>query len=238
MRLGNGIFICFTGIDGSGKTTLARALVAGLKTKGFRTRYVYGRLQPIILRPVFMVGRLLFLRKKDMYRDYVEYSQAKKGLLENRGLSAVYENLVLLDYFFQMMMKVRFPLATGRDIVCDRYVYDTIVTDLAVDLKYPQWRISRALRRYLWLFPRPNLVFLIDVPEEIANRRKDDVPSVKYLEERRRLYLEVGREHGMIILDGSKAPDELKDTALKVAIEYMKTRVRSDSIGKTGSTQA
>lgn len=226
MRHKKSILICFTGIDGSGKTTLAKALVAGLETEGFRSRYVYGRLHPVILRPVHMVGKALFLRKKDMYRDYVEYSQAKKGLLENRILSALYESLVLFEYFFQMTIKVRLPLAIGRDIVCDRYVYDTIVTDLAVDLKYPRWRISKALRRYLWLFPRPNLVFLVDVPEEIANRRKDDVPSVKYLEERRRLYLEAGQEHGMIILDGSKSADEVKDAAQKVAVEYMKTRVR------------
>lgn len=220
-----GVLICFTGIDGSGKTTVAKALVGRLGSEGLRSRYVYGRLQPIVLRPVFWAGRRLFLRKKDRNRDYVGYSHAKKGLLENRVLSALYEFLVLFDYFFQMMVKVRFPLAIGRTIVCDRYVYDTVVTDLAVDLKYPQSRTSETLRRYLWLFPRPDLVFLIDVPEEVANRRKEDVPSVKYLEERRQLYLEVGREQGMIVLDGSKSRDEVKDAAQKVAVEYMKKRV-------------
>lgn len=226
MKCKKGVLICFTGIDGSGKTTLAKALVAGLGAEGLGSRYVYGRLRPIILRPVFLLGKALFLRKKDMHKDYVEYSHAKKGLLENRVLSALYESLVLFDYFFQMTIKIRLPLTIGRDIVCDRYVYDTVVTDLAVDLKYPQSRISKTLRRYLWLFPRPNLVFLIDVPEEIANRRKDDVPSVKYLEERRKLYLEVGREQGMVILDGSKSRDEVRDAAQKVAVEYMKTMVR------------
>lgn len=222
MRHKKSMLICFTGIDGSGKTTLAKALVGHLGSRGIPSRYVYGRLQPIILWPVFLVGRVLFLRRKDMYRDYVGYSQAKKGLLENRILSTVYECLVLFDYFFQITMKIRLPLAIGRDIVCDRYVYDTVITDLAVDLNYPQWRIGKALGRYLWLFPKPDLVFLIDVPEEIANQRKDDVPSVKYLEERRRLYLQVGREHGMTILDGSKGLDELKIAVQTEAIRHFR----------------
>jgi thymidylate kinase len=230
MRHKKSTLICFTGIDGSGKTTLARALVAGLETKGFGTRYVYGRLQPIILWPVFLVGRVLLLHRKDMYRDYVGYSQAKKGLLENRVLSAVYECLVLFDYFFQVTMKIRLPLAIGRDIVCDRYVYDTVITDLAVDLNYPQWRIDKALRRYLWLFPKPDLVFLIDVPEGIANQRKDDVPSVKYLEERRKLYLQVGHEHGMTILDGSKGLDELKTAVQSEAIRHLRGDAGGDPV--------
>jgi thymidylate kinase len=220
--------ICFTGIDGSGKTTLAKALVGYLESRGIPSCYVYGRLQPIILWPVFLVGRALFLRRKDMYRDYVGYSQAKKGLLENRVLSALYECLVLFDYFFQITMKIRLPLAIGRDIVCDRYVYDTVITDLAVDLNYSQWGIGKALRRYLWLFPKPDLVFLIDVPEEIANKRKDDVPSVKYLEERRRLYLQVGREHGMTILDGSKGLEELRIAVQTEAMRHLRDDAGGD----------
>ncbi|MBN2098732.1 MAG: hypothetical protein JW753_03955 [Dehalococcoidia bacterium] len=221
MRRKKSTLICFTGIDGSGKTTLAKALVGRLGSEGIPSRYVYGRLQPIMLWPVFLVGRKLFLRKKDMYKDYARYSQAKKGLLDNRVLSAVYECLVLFDYFFQITMKIRLPLAIGRDIVCDRYVYDTVITDLAVDLNYPQWRIGKVLERYLWLFPKPDLVFLVDVPEGIATKRKDDVPSVKYLEERRSLYLQVGREHGMTILDGSKGLDELKHAVQSEAIKHL-----------------
>jgi len=48
------------------------------------------------------------------------------------------------------------------------------------------------------------MVFFVDVPEEIACERKSDIPCIDYLKERRRIYLEIGREYGVTILNGSK----------------------------------
>lgn len=56
----------------------------------------------------------------------------------------------------------------------------------------------------------PDILFLIDLPEEIAHKRKDDVPSVDYLRDRRKMYLYIGNEYKMTILDGSMPLDELK----------------------------
>ena len=45
--------------------------------------------------------------------------------------------------------------------------------------------------------------------EEIAFQRKDDTPSVEYLKERRKFYLDVGKEFGINVLDGAKGLQEL-----------------------------
>lgn len=204
------IFICFVGIDGSGKTTLAKALVEMMREKGITSHYVYNRLRPFISRPVYLVGRALLFRGKDIFKDYSGYSHTKRRLFKNRFLSLAYGYLLLFDYFFQVMLKVKLPLMLGKNIVCDRYIFDTVITDLAVDMNYSPEKIRRVLRRYLALFPKPDITFLVDVPEEVAYRRKNDVPSIDYLKERRMVYLSVGQEFGMMILDGSKDLAELE----------------------------
>ncbi len=205
-----GLFICFTGIDGSGKTTLARFLTERLSRNGFECKYVHNRLTPFLLKPFIIIGQKLFLRGKNIFENYAEYSTTKRKVIRNNLLSLVYQWLLVLDYSIQVFLKVKAPLMLGKNIICDRYVYDTLVTDLAVDFGYSDKKLKQTLNRLFRLFPQPELTFLVDVPEEIAYQRKNDIPSVEYLKERRNIYLIVGEEYGMVILDGTKKLEELQ----------------------------
>jgi dTMP kinase len=64
------------------------------------------------------------------------------------------------------------------------------------------------------VIPSPDIVFLIDVPEEIAFSRKDDVPDINYLRERRSTYLKVANWCNMIVVDGSKTLSEIENLIL------------------------
>jgi len=206
-----GLLICFTGIDGSGKTTLSKELVELLKKKGVKCKYVYGRLNPLILKPFIFIGDRLFLRGKDISEDYLEYSNTKKKVIVKYSfLSKLYQQILLFDYLLQMFFKVKLPLIFGKNIICDRYVYDTVITDLSIDMDYSETEIKKALKKCFYTVPKPDLSFLIDLPEVIAFQRKDDTPSVEYLKERRKIYLDVGKEEGMVILDGSIPLNNLK----------------------------
>ena len=212
MKSSNTKLICFTGIDGSGKTTLAKGLVETMEKKGIRYKYVYGRLEPFILRPFIAIGRKIFLRGKDMFRDYTEYSSTKNGAIEHHSfLFTFYRYILLFDYFLQLLFKIRIPLMLGRNIVCDRYVYDTVITDLSVDMNLSKSEIKDLIKRFFYIAKKPDLTFLIDLPEEIAFQRKEDTPSIEYLKKRRDIYLDIGREEGMVALDGSRSLDDLKD---------------------------
>lgn len=205
------LFICFTGMDGAGKSTLAKFLVEHLRANGIRSRYVYNRYIPILLRPLISMGGFLFLRKKSFFGDYSEYSETKKRAAKKHPfLSKIYQNLLLFDYFFQVLFKIKLPILFGKNIVCDRYIYDTIVTDLSVDFNYSKEEIKNLLDKLLSFFPRPHITFLVDLPEEIAFQRKDDLPSVDYLRDRREKYLYLGKECEMIILDGSMPLEEVE----------------------------
>lgn len=204
--------ICFVGIDGSGKTTLAKNLVKTMAHEGIQYKYVYGRLEPFILKPFIMIGRRIFLRGNDMFEDYKQYSSAKNHAIKHHSfLFTFYRYVLLLDYFLQMLFRVRLPFMLGKKIVCDRYVYDTVITDLSVDMNYSGYEIRNLIKRFFYIAPKPDLAFLIDLPEEIAFQRKDDTPSIEYLKERRHVYLDVGREEGMSVLDGSIDLTEIKN---------------------------
>ena len=59
-----GTLICIIGIDGSGKTTVARQLVQEMKARGVSARYVWAGFSPtVILRPVLWLAKLLVYRE-------------------------------------------------------------------------------------------------------------------------------------------------------------------------------
>ncbi len=207
-----GILICFTGIDGAGKTTLAKHLTKTLNQRGVKFHYVYGRYRPIIFAPFLALGRSMLLHDKDVFKDYKRYTQSRRKLFRRRLPRVLFQNLMLFDQFLQIILKIKVPLLLGRNIVCDRYTYDTIITDImpVIDLHCPPERIIALIESYASLLPKPDFTFLADVPEEIAYQRKNDVPSIEYLKERRQVYLDVGQKLKMAVLDGTKPLELLK----------------------------
>lgn len=214
-------FICFVGIDGSGKTTLSKNLVKNLMENEIASNYVWNRYTPILMKIPMLVANRFIFKKNELFTDYTSYSNKKKGLFRSPLLSTIYENLLMLDYIIQMMYKIKIPLLMGKNIVCDRYLFDTIVSDLAVDLNYSESKIKSIIDFYLTFSPKPDLIFLVDVPEDVAFRRKSDTPSIQYLKDRRKICLTIGRLYNMIMLDGTKTINELDLKILNLVLERM-----------------
>lgn len=209
MRKRWGMLICFVGMDGTGKTTQAKRLVAALQAKGIKSRYGWNGYEQFLTWPLIALGQALFLQKKDAFKDYAGYSQTKRGLFKNGFLSWAYELLVLLDYLAQTMVKVVIPLMLGRTVVSDRYIYDLVV-NLAVDLDYPEAKIWSIVDKLSFLLPKPDLIFFLDNPEQVSYGRKSDIPSIAHLTNRRRIYLDMARKAGATVLDGSRGLEEVE----------------------------
>lgn len=202
------IFICLIGIDGSGKTTQAKALVRALKEKGVKSHYVWNRFEPRLMKPFIIVAKMLFFKGKDLGEKYTEYSETKKRLFKNHLLSTAYECLLLFDYLCRTQIEVRLPLILGRNIICDRYIQDTVAS-LAADMNYSPKKRRRVMRNLSFLVPKPELVLLIDVPEEVAYQRKNEFP-LDLLMQRRMVYLDIAKENSIMIVDGNKSPAEME----------------------------
>ncbi|MCL6479116.1 MAG: hypothetical protein K6T65_11990 [Peptococcaceae bacterium] len=219
LRIRRGKLICFTGIDGSGKTTLAKSFVYEMQKK-VDCKYIYGRYQPVLLKPFMFAGRFFFLKGKSADKNYKEFKKEKSNAISRYiFLYSIYIFVLFIDYYIRLLFLVIIPLLYGKNVVCDRYIYDTIITDISTDLGLTKEKICKLIRFCYYLLPRPDYVFLIDLPEIIAYGRKNDVPSIDYLTSIRGTYFEVGKLMDMKILDGTLDRKTLLNKVISVLYE-------------------
>ena len=209
------MFVCIVGMDGSGKTTLTAGVLQALQERGVPARYVYGRFQPRAMGLAFAVlGRFLLPGKRGTETTYSAYSRSRKRLFHNPLLYWTYQMALATEYTLQVFWRVKLPLMFGRDIVCDRYYIDTVAADIALDAKDPKQSAKWFLGLYRQLFPRPDVMFMSDVPAEVAYSRKNDIPSLEYARELRDMYRYAASQEAIIVLDGTRMPKELVDDVI------------------------
>lgn len=221
MIMSKGALICFIGIDGSGKSTISLEVNNIFQAKGIKTKYVYGRIVPFFSRLLMWAGRLFILKRKkeDLYLDYDNYvSQKKMKLNSNYFLSRIYMYALLLDQVLQTITKISIPLLFGKTVICDRYVYDTVITDIAIDFNLSLDEILDLINKMLCIIPKPDIVFYIDVPEDVAFGRKNDVAHIGYLADRRKCYKQIAEEYSFITLNGVKTVNDIVE---KILISYL-----------------
>lgn len=191
-----GFLICFIGVDGSGKTTQANSLINHLQEKGYPCKYVWAASRPILAYIFFAVTRLLGYWKRtrtDAYTDPLDL--APEGFRDKLG--SIWRFFVFLDFQIKTLITVELPLVFGRIVVCDRYVYD-LMMELIVSKLYS----ARFGKLILQTAPTPHITFLMDVPEDIAHLRRDNIP-LSALWARRKVFLNLGKILGFEILDAS-----------------------------------
>jgi dTMP kinase len=189
-----GFLICFTGVDGSGKTSHAKSLLAFLSEKGYGCVYVWAASILIFSYPFFGFCRLLgYWRKikEDLYTDPLEFApeRLRKGIL-----GFAWRFFLFLDFHVKTLVKIRIPLFFGKIVICDRYIYG-ILLELVLSNLYSN-TFGAFLVRTL---PSPAVVFLTDVPENIAFRRRDI--SKNLLREKRKTYLKMTKTFNFIVIN-------------------------------------
>ena len=73
-NIGKFKLINIIGIDGAGKTTLAKALAADLQQQDPRVRYRYCQYFAKLLYPIKMAAKLSVMRKTDEFKNYDHYN--------------------------------------------------------------------------------------------------------------------------------------------------------------------
>ena len=118
--------------------------------------------------------------------------------------------MFITEYGLQVFFKIRIKKFKKRIIISDRYFYDSFV-DQVINLNFSENKILKLLDNF-WIkkvFPEPDLVIYIDCPEEIAIKRKEDVFSLDYLKDRRKIYLKIVDFKGYYKVDGTLQIEKL-----------------------------
>jgi|Deesub1362B_J571_1020462.scaffolds.fasta_scaffold00023_113 dTMP kinase len=193
--------ICIIGVDGAGKTLLSKRLVSYFRRINVNSLYVYGRIKPYITYLLAILSRALLSASPESM-EYREYVKVKKRAIDRfSSLTRIYALIMSFEYFLQVLLKVWLPLKLGYTVVCDRYLYDTGIYDLPSNNPGIIWRWITFMTKIL---PKPDYIFIIDIPEAISMSRKSDIPSIDYIVEKRRLFLYLSKIFNIPILDGTR----------------------------------
>lgn len=195
-----GALICFSGIDGSGKTTEAESVVEELRERDVDATHVWARWRPVVSYPFMGV---LFVAFRWRRKDYHKSELIKR----------VWGYFLVADHLLFFLRFVYPHLRRGRVVCVDRYKLDQLV-EMRYDGVYRE-RSADLIRRWL---PDPDATFLMDVPAEVANDRKQDTGEmldrlnvdaepIDYLRERRGYFLEYAGED-VVVVDTSRPMTE------------------------------
>lgn len=188
--MGKGKLISFSGVDGSGKTTLSKLLENKLDERNISCKYIWcgwRGFESIVFKP------FIYLVKKAR-----NSGKAKNNTNTNSpSHSRLLFYLAQIDYFFRVFADLYVSLYTHDVVITDRYVYDVIA--------------GFGGYRFLNIYPKPDVIFYINVSPELAYSRKDDILSLENVKELKNEYQSLFKSHDkdIIILDGSTNKDEL-----------------------------
>ena len=190
-----GLFIVLEGIDGSGKTTLARSLKSQLESvSGWEVR--------LTAEPTKgPVGSLLREERIDSPRAEAMLFIADRAC-HTEEMRALVEK--------------------GITVICDRYYASTLAYQSAsTSGPVLDYRLLEEMNDAVTM--EPDITILLDLDPEISGGRVDSRGEQKSkferLEFQRRVrdnYLRIAKERGFSVLDASKSPEDLCSEAMKL----------------------
>lgn len=186
------MIIAIEGIDGAGKSTVAHLLYERLKPFAVLLR------EPGSTELAEEIRRLLETYPKDIYTELFLYEASRASLMHEKILPS---------------------LAEGKLVILDRSMISTIIYQGylgGVPINVIEFLNSLATRGR-----KPTITFWIDVPPEVAYKRKGEKP-VKELIKLRDAFLflmEQGR-YKIVRVDGQKSKEEVVDEILSHLRSY------------------
>ncbi|PNS34600.1 hypothetical protein [Mesotoga sp. B105.6.4] len=213
----------FSGLDNSGKSTCIKKTAATLSI-------LNSNLEVIWLRGGYT--RIFSFFKKKLHLtgkgERLDTLILDKRRLRSKILQRIWLLIAILDLILEMVV-IRIKKRSGKTIVLDRYIIDTII-DFKVKFPYV-YRPNGIMTRLLFkVMPKPDVHFLCVVSPETSARRsllkKEPFPmnstilAIKYAEYNKAL-LE-NNNCDMVVLDSEKL--SLEEMASNV-LDYLRTEL-------------
>lgn len=206
--------LCVIGTDGSGKTTVAEAVVDELVREGRKANRVWLGSDSYLMAPVRRVLKLLWDKRganapgglaqvgsASRRVDYAAEVRRKNAIVSKyRWAISLYLLFVWLDYFIQISVKMILNRRHGY-IIADRYYYDVAV-NLGITLGWTPEQVVEHTRKVACFFPLPVTRIFLRVDAEVSMARKDDVYDIDYLRMRLSYYDAIANAFAFVEIDG------------------------------------
>ncbi len=149
--------------------------------------------------------------------DYHGFTDAKRRSMKSAWKRDLWQMMVWSEYAMQVRARLLARRRKGLTILCDRYVYDTLV-DVAINFSLPAAGIGELMNHpLLSLFPKPGLVIFIDIDPETGAARKSDGTPAAYLADRREYYTAMARILHAPIVDGGASVESVAGSIWELA---------------------
>jgi thymidylate kinase len=195
--------VVLSGLDGSGKSTQTALLAERLGAEGIPAAVLWNRWKPFLSAGVIRLAKR-YLRAKARVQDsdYHGFTDAKRRSMKSVWKRDLWQMMVWGEYAMQVRARLFTHRRKGLMVLCDRYVYDTLV-DVAINFSLPAADLGELMNHpLLSLFPKPGLVIFIDIDPETGAARKSDGTPAAYLADRREYYAAMARILHAPIIDG------------------------------------
>jgi len=162
-------FIAITGIDGSGKTTIAKRLIKYLKSRGYGTKYVWIK---SLHSFAYVLSNLLTLLVG--YQVVVNPNNVDVKRFDHSRYRRFWPLIEFISVLPLFVSKIYLPFSLGYVIVSDRCVIDTVVT-ISTRIKDPFFMNSCISRILLRMVPKGAVIIHFNVELTDVLKRKPDI---------------------------------------------------------------
>jgi thymidylate kinase len=203
-------FICFIGIDGSGKTTHAQALLRALSERNLNVIHVSPR------------SSLMYLLLPERLRRSVKGTHVRPRNLMIQKMKVfprvnIFMNFLIvptLMYVFLTYLLTIKPLLKKFVVVCDRYFYDLLFS-----------LFGKKALLLVGLIPKPYLGILLDLPVDQAFTRMHDMEDKRvpydFYEKLRKWYIALAKQQGFLIVDSTDEFEKVHKKILNFCIQRL-----------------
>jgi thymidylate kinase len=230
------LLIAITGIDGCGKSTQVKMMSERLSAEGWDAVSLWTGGNKTLSRPLVRAGQFLLraprrgrdrrfyardAARQSLSQEFSAYLGSSHRLFRHGLMRRAWTDLSLAEHALEIAVAVTPHLRRGRVVVCDRYIYRTVV-NLAVLLDLSEAELTRLLRHpALRLIPHPAVYVLLDIPAEVGYARKQDLPSLEYVARRVPIYRQIAAMTRMPVIDATQSPQYIHERMWDIVSEAL-----------------
>jgi len=214
------MLVSVSGVDGSGKSTQAKAVQHAFDQCAIKTRCVWSRGGSSSLAAgMIRLGKRMAGVKTDSSQlagrsgDEVGKEHAREQLFRRPLARRLWPWLILVDLTWSYLRRVRLPLWRGRVVVCDRYVPDALA-EMGGRLKNERIADTLTGRLLRWLNPRSRKAYYLELdPDAARNRQPAELQqgTLELAERQFAVYNRLLERNDFHAVDGDLAPESISD---------------------------